>query len=122
MSAVYFVQEADRGVAVWRASDEAPEVFLCSVALTAYDSDSQVRDRFAELVSVVADHFRRQHVAGAVDPRCDRRAALLVPAGDDDVAPARRVRPGEVQAEPGGSAHDHDRSLRHARNHSPVVQ
>ena len=65
---VYFLREGDRGVAVWRASDDAPDRFLCSVELTAYDSDSQVRDRFAELVSVVADHFRRQHVAGAVDP------------------------------------------------------
>jgi hypothetical protein len=68
MSAVYFVQEADRGVAVWRASDDASDVFLCSVELTAYNSDSQIRDRFAELVNAVADHCRRKHVAEAVDP------------------------------------------------------
>jgi hypothetical protein len=65
---VYFVREGDRGVAVWRASDDAPDVFLCSVDLAAYSNEPQVHDRFAELVSVVADHFRRQHVAGAVDP------------------------------------------------------
>ena len=68
MSAVYFVQEPDRGVAVWRASDAAPDVFLCSVDLTSYHGDSQVRDRFAELVNAVADHFRRKHAAEAVAP------------------------------------------------------
>ena len=68
MSAVYFVQEAGRGVAVWRASDEAPDVFLCSVELTAYNSESQVRDLFAELVNAVAAHCRRAVVAGTVDP------------------------------------------------------
>jgi hypothetical protein len=79
MSAVYFVQEADRGVAVWRASDEAPDVFLCSVELTAYNSESQVRDLFAELVNAVADHCRRKHVTATVAPAtrlvglpCDR--------------------------------------------------
>ena len=65
---VYFVREGDRGVAVWRASDEAPDRFLCSVELTAYDSDAQLRDRFAELVSAVADHCRRKHVAEVVAP------------------------------------------------------
>ena len=68
MSAVYFVQEADRGVAVWRASDDAPDVFLCSVDLTSYHGDSQVRDRFAELVNVAADHCRREHAAQVVAP------------------------------------------------------
>jgi hypothetical protein len=67
MSAVYFVQEVDRGVAVWRASDAAPDVFLCSVELTAYNSDSQVRDRFAELVNVVADYYRK-HAAEVATP------------------------------------------------------
>jgi hypothetical protein len=61
---VYFIQEIGRGVAVWRASDETEDVFLCSVALTAY-SEPQVRDRFAELVNAVADHCRRKHVAEA---------------------------------------------------------
>ena len=68
MSAVYFVQEADRGAAVWRASDDAPDVFLCGVALDAYDSDSGVRDRFAELVNAVADHCRRKHAAEVATP------------------------------------------------------
>jgi hypothetical protein len=68
MSAVYFIQEAERGVAVWRASDEAPDVFLCSVTLDAYNSEPQVRDRFAALVGAVADHCRRKHVAEAIDP------------------------------------------------------
>jgi len=50
MSAVYFSQDPDgRGTAFWRASDDAPDAFLCGVALDAYDSDSGVRDRFAEL-------------------------------------------------------------------------
>jgi hypothetical protein len=62
---IYFIQEADRGIAVWRASDEAPDVFLCSVALAAYNNEHQVRDRFAELVNAVADHCRRKHVAEA---------------------------------------------------------
>jgi hypothetical protein len=60
---VYFLAEGTRGTAVWRASDEAPDVFLCSVEMTAYNSDSQVRDRFAELVSAVSDHCRCKHVA-----------------------------------------------------------
>ena len=42
---VYFVQEAGRGCAFWRAANDAPDVFLCSVELTAYNSESQVRDR-----------------------------------------------------------------------------
>ena len=67
MSAVYFVQEADRGAAVWRASDDAPDVFLCSVELTAYNSDSQIRDRFAELVNAVADYYRK-HAAEVAAP------------------------------------------------------
>ena len=68
MSAVYFVQEAGRGCAFWRAANDAPDVFLCSVELTAYNSESQVRDRFAELVNAVAAHCRRGFVAGTVNP------------------------------------------------------
>jgi hypothetical protein len=70
---VYFVREGDRGVAVWRASDEAPDLFLCSVELTAYDSESEVRDNFASLITAVADHFRRQHV---VEPPVSRLAGF----------------------------------------------
>ena len=65
---VYFIQEADRGVAVFRASDDAPDEFLCSVELSAYCGESRVRDCFAELVSAVADHFRRTHAAEVVAP------------------------------------------------------
>jgi hypothetical protein len=68
---VYFLREGNRGVAVWRASDEAPDIFLCSVDLAAYDSESEVRDNFASLITVVADHFRRQHV---VEPPASRLA------------------------------------------------
>ena len=69
MSAVYFSQDPDgRGTAFWRASDDAPDAFLCGVALDAYDSDSGVRDRFAELVNVAADHCRREHAAQVVAP------------------------------------------------------
>ena len=64
---VYFLREENRGTAVWRANDGATDVYLCGVDLGAYD-DAQVRDRFAELVSVVADHFRRVHAATAVAP------------------------------------------------------
>jgi hypothetical protein len=65
---VYFLQDAGVGRAVFRASDEAADVFLCSVELTAYNSESEVRDRFAALVNAVADHCRRTRVAEAVDP------------------------------------------------------
>ena len=41
---VYFTQEAGVGRAVWRADDAAEDVPLCSVALDAYDSQSEVRD------------------------------------------------------------------------------
>jgi hypothetical protein len=68
MSAVYFVAEGGRGCAYWRASDESADVFLCAVTLDVYNSESQVRDRFAELVNVVAAHYRREHVAGTVGP------------------------------------------------------
>jgi len=69
MSAVYFSQDPDgRGTAFWRASDDAPDAFLCGVALDAYDSDSGVRDRFAELVNAVADHCRRKHAAEVATP------------------------------------------------------
>ena len=63
---VYFVQEAGAGRAVFRASDEAPDVFLCSVELTAYNSEPQVRDRFAEWVNAMADYCRRKHVIETV--------------------------------------------------------
>jgi hypothetical protein len=65
---VYFIQEADRGVAVWRANDEAPDVFLCSVESTAYTGETEVRDRFAALVNAVADRCRRKHTADVVGP------------------------------------------------------
>jgi len=65
---VYFVTEGTRGTAVWRASDEAEDIFLAAVALDAYERDSQVRDRFAELVNVAADHCRREHAAQVVAP------------------------------------------------------
>jgi hypothetical protein len=68
MSAVYFVQEAGRGNAFWRASDESADVFLCAVALDVYDRESEVRDRFAELVNVVAAHYRRRLTAEVAAP------------------------------------------------------
>ena len=62
-------------------------MFLCSVELTAYNSDSQVRDRFAELVNVVADHFRRKYLAEVAAP-ASRLAGLpcetcTAPEADD---------------------------------------
>src|SRR6516162_6523819 len=65
---VYFVQEASGvGKAVFRPTESAEDVFLCSIDLTAY-SEPRVRDLFTELVTTVADFYRRAHVAEAVDP------------------------------------------------------
>ena len=63
---VYFDQEAGDGRAVWRSEDGAEEVALCSVDLTAYSNEPSVRERFSELVSAVADYYRRTHVAAPV--------------------------------------------------------
>jgi hypothetical protein len=68
MSAVYFVQEAGRGCAYWRADNDTTDVFLCAVALDVYDSESEVRDRFAALVEAVAACYRRSLVAGTDTP------------------------------------------------------
>jgi hypothetical protein len=64
---VYFLTEGTRGIAVWRASDDATDVYLCGVDLQAY-GDPRVCEAFAALVSAVADYHRRTHVAGAADP------------------------------------------------------
>jgi len=63
---VYFDQEAGVGRAVWRSEDGAEEVALCSVDLTAYSNEPSVRERFSELLSAVADYYRRTHVAAPV--------------------------------------------------------
>jgi hypothetical protein len=69
MSAVYFSQDPDgRGTAFWQATDDGPGVYCCGVDLGAYRNDPRVNALFADLVAVVADHFRRTHVAGTVDP------------------------------------------------------
>ena len=94
MSAVYFVQEADRGAAVWRASDDAPDVFLCSVELTAYNSDSQIRDRFAELVNAVADYYRK-HAAEVAAPT-SRLAGLPCETCEAPEADDVRFRAGQI--------------------------
>jgi hypothetical protein len=65
---IYFVQEAGRGCAVYRASDEAEDRYLCGVDLTAYHNEPQVRERFAALVEAVAAHCRRVLVAGTDKP------------------------------------------------------
>jgi len=64
---VWFVREGNRGVAYFRANDEAEDVFIAAIALDACDSESEAQDRFAALVHVAADFFRRKHT-GAVDP------------------------------------------------------
>jgi hypothetical protein len=61
MSAVYFLQEAGRGIAVSRASDTAENVHLVSVDLTAYNADATVRERFAELVAAVTAYRTRTY-------------------------------------------------------------
>ena len=64
---VWFVREGNRGVAYFRANDEAEDIFVAAIALDVYDSESEAQDRFAALVHVAADFFRRKHT-GAVDP------------------------------------------------------
>jgi hypothetical protein len=64
---VYFIQESGVGKAVWRASDDATDVYLCGIDLQAY-GDERVRERFAELATAAADYYRRTHVAASVDP------------------------------------------------------
>jgi hypothetical protein len=64
---VYFLTEGTRGNAVWRASDDATDVYLCGVDLQAY-GDEKVRERFAELATAAADYYRRIHVAVTADP------------------------------------------------------
>ena len=64
---VYFLAEGSRGTAVWRASDNATDQYLCGVDLQAY-GDEKVRERFAELATAAADYYRRTHVAASVDP------------------------------------------------------
>ena len=62
---VYFVREGDRGVAYYRANDEAEDVFVAAIALVTYDSNSDVRDHFAGLVAATADCYRRTYAAVA---------------------------------------------------------
>jgi hypothetical protein len=95
MSAVYFVREGDRGCAYWRASEASADEFVCAVALDAYDSDSQVRDRFAELVNAVADHCRRKHAAEAVAP-ASRLAGLPCETCEAPEADDVRFRAGQI--------------------------
>jgi|SRR6516165_7378902 hypothetical protein len=68
MSAVYFVQEADRGVAFWHADDDAPGVYCCGVDLRAYNDTQAVRDCFAALVAAVAAHCRSRFTAEVAAP------------------------------------------------------
>jgi hypothetical protein len=65
---VYFVREGDRGVAYFRANDQAEDVFVAAIALVTYDSNSDVRDHFAALVAAAADCYRRTCAAAAVTP------------------------------------------------------
>jgi hypothetical protein len=68
MSAVYFSQEADRGVAYWHATDDAPGVYLCGVELRAYNDTQEVRDCFAALVAAVAAHCKHRVTIEIVAP------------------------------------------------------
>ena len=65
---VYFLREGDRGVAYFRANDQAEDVFVAAIALAAYDSNSDVRDHFAGLVAAAADYYRRTYAAEVVSP------------------------------------------------------
>jgi hypothetical protein len=65
---VYFVQEADRGVAFWHADDDAPGVYCCGVDLRAYNDTQAVRDCFAALVAAVAAHCRSRFTAEVAAP------------------------------------------------------
>jgi hypothetical protein len=68
MSAVYFTTEGNRGSAFWRAGDEAEDVFVCAVALDIYEREPEAKKLFAELVNVIAAHYRRTFVAKADKP------------------------------------------------------
>ena len=68
MSTVWFVREGNRGVAYFRANDEAEDVFIAAIALDVYDSETEAQDRFAALVHVAADFFRRKYAAEAIAP------------------------------------------------------
>ena len=65
---VYFAIEGAKGVAYFRAHNEGEDVFVAAVARDSYETDAQVRDRFAELVAAVAAYHRCTHVTEAVDP------------------------------------------------------
>src|SRR6516162_1529105 len=65
---VWFVREGNRGVAYFRANDEAEDVFIAAIALDVYDSETEAQDRFAALVHVAADFFRRKYAAEAIAP------------------------------------------------------
>jgi hypothetical protein len=84
---VYFVREENRGVAYFRANDQAEDVFLAAIALVTYDSNSDVRDHFAGLVAAAADYYRRTYAAEVVAP-ASRLAGLpcetcTAPEADD---------------------------------------
>jgi hypothetical protein len=105
---VYFVTEGDRGIAYWRANDEAPDVFVCAVAMDAYNSEPQIRDRFAELVNAVAAYERRAFVAGTDKPAASRLAGFpcetcTTPEADEIRHFAGQVSDaGEIKLSPGG--------------------
>jgi hypothetical protein len=106
MSAVYFVKEGTRDY--WRASDEAADTFLCAIASGAYDTELQVRDCFAQLVSMLATHYRRKFVAGAGAPAASRLSGFpcetcaALEADDVRHAAAQVAELGQLALSPGG--------------------
>jgi hypothetical protein len=104
---VYFVTEGARGVAYWCANDEAEDVFVAAVARDVYDREPAARDRFAALVHVVADYFRRTYVVG-VASSTSRLAGLPCEKCEAPEADDVRHRAGqisdvsELELSPGG--------------------
>ena len=83
----------DRGVAYYRANDEAEDVFVAAIALVTYDSNSDVRDHFAALVTATADCYRRTYAAVAP---VSRLAGLACETCEAPEAADVRFRAGQI--------------------------
>ena len=83
----------DRGVAYYRANDEAEDVFVAAIALVTYDSNSDVRDHFAALVAATADCYRRTYAAVAP---VSRLAGLACETCEAPEAADVRFRAGQI--------------------------
>jgi hypothetical protein len=84
---IYFDQlEIGVGRAVLR-TEAGAEITLCSIDLGAYSSEAAVRDRFAALVDVVANHYRQKLLVEPIAPASRLEgipcASCTAPEADD---------------------------------------